>query len=159
MRSAGREHGSHLATAEDVDVEMRDFLVAMGAHVGQDAVAWFFEAELFGDAADRGEEARDLRGCGSGREIRQGDVGRFGDDQDVDGGLGVDIVEGESEFVFVDAVGGEFAAEDAGEDVTGVVGSEAGDGHGGFLVIRRDKEASSAFAEPFAWIVLCTPFP
>ncbi len=43
-----------------------------------------------------------------------------------------------SEFVFVNAVGGELAAQDAGEDVAGVVWAEAGDGHGGSLANEGD---------------------
>lgn len=37
--------------------------------------------------------------------------GFFGDDQNVSGGLGADVVEGEAEIIFVDDISGNFAAD------------------------------------------------
>ena len=51
--------------------------------------------------------------------VGQGGDGVFGDDQDVDGRLGIDVSEGEGEVVFVDDVGGNLAPDDfAKEGVT-----------------------------------------
>jgi uncharacterized protein len=43
----------------------------------------------------------------------------FRDQQDVDGGLGGDIPEGEAEIIFVDNISGDFAADDFAEDGVG----------------------------------------
>jgi hypothetical protein len=40
----------------------------------------------------------------------------FGDQEDVDGGLGGNIAEGEAEVIFVDDISGDFAADDFAED-------------------------------------------
>jgi hypothetical protein len=47
----------------------------------------------------------------------------FGDDQDVRRGLRIDVVEGKGVVVLEDFVAGDFAAENAGEDVGVVVGA------------------------------------
>jgi hypothetical protein len=44
----------------------------------------------------------------------------FGDDEDVGGGLRVDVFEGEDVVVFVDFFGGDFATEDAAEEAVGI---------------------------------------
>src|ERR1700676_5270645 len=44
----------------------------------------------------------------------------FGDDENVRGGLGVDVFEGEDVVIFVDFFGGDFAAEDAAEKALGI---------------------------------------
>ena len=43
----------------------------------------------------------------------------FGNDEDVGGGLGVDVFEGEDVVVFVNFFGGDFTAEDAAEEAVG----------------------------------------
>ena len=40
----------------------------------------------------------------------------FGDDEDVGGGLGRNVAEGETEIIFVDDVRGDFFAEDFAEE-------------------------------------------
>ena len=103
----------HGAAAEDVEVEVVDGLAAVGAGVGYDAVA-------------AGEQA--VGECGSGvGEVAEDFDGRFGDvgevllgnEENVGGGLGVDVGESYGLVVLVDGldwdlVGGDFAEEAVG---------------------------------------------
>ena len=117
------KHGAQRGAAEDVDVEVRDFLVGVVAHVGEYAVAGVFQFELAGDEGYCAKEAGDGFGWGSGCEVGERDVLGFGDDQDVYRSLGVYVVEGEGVLVFVVAAAGDLVAEDTGEDVLRVVGA------------------------------------
>jgi len=103
-----------VAAAEEVDVEVVDCLAAVGAGVDDEAVA-VGEILLAGDLAGCVEEVAEggcvvLRGVGVGGQVV------FGDDEDVGGGLGVDVREGEGLLVFVDAGGGDFAGDDFAEE-------------------------------------------
>ncbi len=90
------EHGAQGAPAKNVDVEVGDFLVAVGAGVGQDAVARGFETQQFGNVGDGAEEAGDLFLRGGGGEIGQRDAGGFWNDQNMYRRLGIDVVEREA---------------------------------------------------------------
>jgi len=109
---------------------MRDFLMGVRTGIGEDAIAWFLEPEVPGDLANRAKKSGDLIGGGSSGEIGQRDVAGLGNHQDVQRGLRVDVMEGEGEFILVDPLAGDFAAQNAGEDVVIVVGRQAGDGNG-----------------------------
>ena len=99
-----------MAAGEEMEVEVGDGLPGVGAGVGEDAVA--SGVVLGGVGGGGGEEgAEDVRGG-------LGDVGEvlFGDEEDVGGGLGVEVGEGYDLVVFVeggygDFVGGDFAEE------------------------------------------------
>ena len=103
-----------MAAAEEVDVEVVDGLAAVGAGVDDEAVA-VGEVLPAGDFAGCVEEVAEggfvvLRGVGVGGQVV------FGDDEDVGGGLGIDVREGEGLLVFVDAGGGDFAGDDFAEE-------------------------------------------
>jgi len=95
-------------------VEVLDCLATVGAGVDDEAVA-LGEVLLASDLACRVEEVAEggfvvLRGVGVGGQVV------FGDDEDVGGGLGIDVREGEGLLVFVDAGGGDFAGDDFAEE-------------------------------------------
>lgn len=108
---------AHMASAEDVDVQMVDCLAAVGPGVYDDSVA-VIET---GRARERGrgghEATEDLgvlfAGFGMGR-----DVG-LGDEQQVNGSLGMDVGKGERVLVFVDPPGWNLPAHDPAEDAIG----------------------------------------
>ena len=93
---------------------MEDALSAMFTGIDYGAVA-VFEIEFLGDMGDHLEEVSGEAGVFGG-EIIEGDEWFFGYEEDVDGGLGIDIMEGEAELVFVDDIGGDFAVDDFLED-------------------------------------------
>ena len=104
----------HGASAEEVEVEVFDGLAAVGAGVDDEAVA-LGEVLLAGDFGGGLQELAEERGVGGFAVGHGGDV-VFGDDEDVSGGLGVDVREGEGLVVFVEAgygdgAGGDFAEE------------------------------------------------
>lgn len=51
--------------------------------------------------------------------LRQTGERFFGNDQDVGGGLGADVFEGEAEVVFVDNIGGNFSLDDFAKNGVG----------------------------------------
>ena len=90
-----------MAAAEEVEVEVVDGLAAIGAGVDDDAVA-VGEILPAGDFGGGGEEVAE-EGCVVGSGMGQGGDVTLGDDEDVDGGLGVDVREGEGVVVLVEA--------------------------------------------------------
>jgi hypothetical protein len=112
---AGRP--GHVACAEEVEVEVLDGLAAVGAGVDDDAVA-VGEVLLAGDFGGGGEELAEERGVGGGGVGERGDV-LFGDDEDVDGGLGVDVREGEDVVVLIEASDGDGAGGNLAEEAGG----------------------------------------
>jgi len=109
-----------LSAGDDVDVGVHDELAGDGAVVLEEVVAG--AAGGFLDGAAEGGEGPSEGGGGVWGEIGEGDGGFFGDEEGVAGADGVDVEEGEDVFVFVDAVAGDFATDEFGED---------GVGHGG----------------------------
>src|SRR3546814_9413928 len=81
------------------------------------SVAVVFDAEILGDLAGSAEEAGDLRLAGIAREVGEGDVGAFRDDQHVYPGLRLNVVKGQHVLVLVDLVAGDLAAQDLGKDI------------------------------------------
>jgi hypothetical protein len=114
--------GAHRAErfpAEEVDVEVVDLLAAVRLAVDDEAVPVVQEPFLRGDGAGGREQPAQRRlvvfgDVGGGRD----DVVRY--EEDVDGGLRVDVAEGGDEVVAVHDVGADLAAHDLEEE--GVVG-------------------------------------
>jgi hypothetical protein len=98
-------------------VEVEDGLSGAGAHVEDGAVS-LFDVALAGDVGGGEVAAADEFGVG-GFGLFQSDKMFFGDDEDVGGGLRVDVFEGEDVVVFEYFFGGNFAAEDAAEEAVG----------------------------------------
>src|SRR5215472_1728012 len=90
-----RQHPAEVAAAEDVQMEVRHFLVPVAAGVGEDAVPGLLEALLAGDLAGGPEQRRELDVSAIGREIVERDVWTLRDHQDVHGCLRADVAEGE----------------------------------------------------------------
>ena len=107
----GPVHGS---AAEEMDVEVVDGLAAVGAGVDDEAVA-VGEILPAGDFCGGLEEVAEHGGVVMGGVGEGGEV-VFGDDEDVRGGLGVDVREGEGAVVFVEAGGGDFSGGDFAEE-------------------------------------------
>ena len=93
-------------------MEMGDGLSGVGTFVDDEAVTGG-EALLFGDDASGLEEVLVVAGRLDGRDAR---YLRFGDDENVDGGDGIDVADGEAVVVLVDDFTGNFAVEDASEE-------------------------------------------
>ena len=72
-------------------MEMRHFLMAVGAGIGDGAVAGDVDAGQFADLGDGAGEGDDLGIRGLGRKILEGFVSALRDDQDMSLGLGADI--------------------------------------------------------------------
>ena len=104
--------------SEKVEVKVGDGLPAIRAVVDHQAVAGFFQLELATDALGGGQEMAEngviFRGNGS-----VAGVVLFGNEQDVNRGLGCDVAEGKDVVVLIDNVGGHLAIDDALEDRPG----------------------------------------
>ncbi len=101
---------TEVASAEKMNVQMRNGFAAVGAVVDDDAETLgevFAAGDLGGGEQEVAEQRLVLRGCG-------GDTGQrfFRNDEDVDGGLWRDVAEGEAEFVLMHDVCGDFAGGD-----------------------------------------------
>jgi len=104
----------HWPAAEQVDVQMVDRLAAVGAGVDDQAVA-VGKVLCAGDFAGGVEELAEALGVVlRGVRVRSDVV--FGDDEDVDRRLRIDVGEGEGVLVLVDAGGGDFAGDDFAEE-------------------------------------------
>ena len=96
-------------------MEMGDGFSAVGAVVDDEAVAAGVQFQLAGDFLGGGEKVAE------DGVVFRGDSGvagvvLFGDEEDMNGGLGGDIAEGEDLIVLVEDVGGKFAVDDPLED-------------------------------------------
>ena len=107
--------------AEQVDMHVRHFLPAMLAHVEQQPVAGLLQVELLCHGADGAPEAGDFGVGGMGGEIGDRHPAAFRDHQHMHRRLRRDVVERQRPGVLVDLLAGDFAAQDAGEDVLVVV--------------------------------------
>lgn len=122
-RAAGRQSPgisdsafrSQLPATQAVEVEVIDGHAGGGADVEGEAVAAFVDAFVFGDFGGGGEHAGDEGAMLAFDVAGVGDV-LFGEDHEVDGGARVDVEDGDDEVVFVEAVGFDFAGDDAAED-------------------------------------------
>lgn len=127
-------------------MEVGDGLAGVLALVDHEAVS-VFEFELVGDGFGGVEDMEVVAGVGE-----FGEAGDFlaGDDQDVDGGLGLDVAECDDVGVFVDNVGGDFAVDDFGEEGHGVLWFRVFSGfwgYGGFGVtgVLRPSDVEAGF--------------
>jgi len=102
---------------DDVEVDVHDGLMGVGAVVLED-VECLCAGGLKNGAADARQDAAD-RGGGLVGECVECRGGFLGDDKDVAGAERVDVEEGEDVVVLVDAMAGDFAADDPGEDGLG----------------------------------------
>ena len=104
----------HLPLGEQVHVEVRNGFAGVGAVVNHEAEAGGKVEFFCDDVRDREQVAEDgfVGGRGCGEAWNQ----LFGDDQQVHGGLRLDVVEDDAEVVFVFDLGGDFAVDDALED-------------------------------------------
>ena len=95
-------------------MEVGDGFAGEGAVVDDEAEA-FGEAELFRHEVGDVEEVA-KHGFIGGGGFGDARDGALGDDEEVDGRLGLDVVEDDTEVVFVFEVGGDLAVDDALED-------------------------------------------
>ena len=94
-------------------MEMRNRLAGIGTAVGNEAVA-VHEPCLFGDGGDRFEDVCHHGAVRGGDAVEGGNMG-FGDHQDVNGGLRVDVAECQNAFVLIYFGGGNVAGCDFAE--------------------------------------------
>ena len=99
-------------------MEVEDGLSGAGADVEDGAVA-LLEVALAGDVGGGEVAAADEFSVGGFGFFQTGKM-FFGNDQNVRGGLRVDVFEGEDVFVLVNFLRGDFAAEDAAEEAVGI---------------------------------------
>src|SRR5687767_4430794 len=106
-----RKHRPKRLSTEDMHVQMRHFLPAIAADIGEQAIARFDQTGFPRDMADRPHEAgyRGIRRPAG--EIVPGYVGAFGDHQDMVWRLRIDVVEGERMLVLIDLGAGYLAAK------------------------------------------------
>jgi len=86
-------------------MKVRHLLAGMRADIGEQPIAGRDQPLSARDLADGADEARNLLGRGTGREIVPRDIGSLGDDEDVDRRLRRDVVKGQRVIVFVDGPG------------------------------------------------------
>lgn len=116
-----------MAPAEKVEMEMGDSFPAVGAIVDDEAVAGLIEFELAGDLLGSGEKVAENRVIFRGNGGMAGMV-LFGNEKNVDRGLGGDVAEGQDVIVLVDNVGFGLAVDDPLEDGFGHGPSSLPDG-------------------------------
>ena len=110
------------AAGEEMEVKVGDGLAAVGASVGDDAVA--FWVVLLGVCGGGFEEVAEEvgGGCGDVCEVL------FGDEEEVGGRLGIYVWEGEDLVVFEDGFHGDLVGGDFAEEAVW---------HRGILAIKR----------------------
>src|SRR5215472_10870225 len=101
---------------------MRHLLMCRGAGIGEDAIAGLGNALVSRDSSERAEDSCDLHRRGFLGEIVERDVFAFGDHENMRRSLRADVVKGEDVLVLIDLLAGDFAAQDPGEDIVGIVG-------------------------------------
>jgi hypothetical protein len=99
-------------------VEVKNGLASAGADVEDGAVS-LLDIALTGDLGGGEVAAADEFGVGGLGLLQSGKM-FFGNDENVRGCLRVDVFEGEDVVVFVNFLGGNFAAEDAAEEAIGI---------------------------------------
>lgn len=125
------DFGAEGFAGEKVQVKVRDFLAAVGSGIGDEAEAGGGDVEFTRDFGGGDHQVAEQGGIGGGGLPHVGEV-ILGNDDDMDRGLGVDVVEGEAVVVLVDDLGGNLSPDDFAEN--GGVGVAGVAGHGmGFL--------------------------
>jgi hypothetical protein len=99
-----------LAFGEEVDVEVRDGLASVGAVVDHEAIA-AGELEFLRELSGNQEEVAELGFVGGCGFTDAGD-GLFGNDQEVERCLGLNVVDDDAAVVFVFDLRGYFAVDD-----------------------------------------------
>jgi hypothetical protein len=116
-----------VATAEQMQVKVRDGFPAVGSVVDDQAIAGLVEFQLPGHFLGGGEKVAEdgvmFRGNGGVAGVML-----FGDQEDVDRGLGGDIAKGKNVLVLKDNVGWNFTFDDPFEDRFGHTPSFLPDG-------------------------------
>jgi len=100
----------HGTAAEDMEMQVGHCLAGIGAAVGDQTVA-IGESRLLGDLGDGLKDMGDHGAVLWGHAVEGGDVG-LRDYEDVNGGLGIDVAEGQNGVVLVDLGGGNIACDD-----------------------------------------------
>ena len=93
------------ASAEKVEVEMRNSFSAIGAIIDDEAVAGFVELALASDPLG-GDKEMGKEGMIFGGDGTVAGVMFFWNDKNVDGGLGGEITEGEDVIILIENIGG-----------------------------------------------------
>ena len=122
-------------------MEVEDGLSGAGADVEDGAVA-LLDVALAGDVGGGEVAAADEFSVGGIGFFQSGKM-LFGDDENVRGGLRVNVFEGEDVVILVNFLGGNFAVDDAAEEAIGL-------GHNWFTCdwsIAGSLTAGSSFAE------------
>jgi hypothetical protein len=105
----------HPPAAQKMKVEMGNILARIPAGVEHDPVARLFQVFQTGDVLGLKQEASQQGGFLL-RSFGQGGKMVLGDNQDVDGGLGLDVLEGQEDIVLIDHPGRYFPADDLAEN-------------------------------------------
>jgi hypothetical protein len=108
----------HLASAQQVDVEVIDGLSAFGAGADDDSIA-FAEAQFAGDIGDGEQEAAEEGFVGGVRFGQRYQV-LFRDHKNVRGGLRIYVMEGQNEVVLANLLSRDGACDDFAEDAVRV---------------------------------------
>jgi hypothetical protein len=96
-----------------MNVQMEYGLSPIAAGVDDGAIA-VGESELLGDRLHFNHQVPH-EGMIGGGDFRQAGNGLFGDQEDMGGGLGVDVPEGKAQIIFINNVSGDFPADDLGK--------------------------------------------
>src|SRR5690606_18720838 len=126
---SARDHRAERLASEQVDMEVRYFLAAIGSDVRQQPVTWLDQALLARDMANRADEAGDLFRARPRGKIVPAHVSTLRDHQHVHRRLRCDIVEGERPLVLVDLLARDISAQDFSEYVVGIVRLRGVDRH------------------------------
>jgi hypothetical protein len=101
-----------LAPTQEMEMEVVDLLASIVTVVGDEAVTGGVEPQFGGGLLDEGGH---LRHGLSVDFLEAADV-LFGNDQDVDGGFGIEVMKGEKLLVLMNSVVGDLPFDDLAED-------------------------------------------
>jgi 23S rRNA pseudouridine1911/1915/1917 synthase len=113
-----------LFAAKQMQMEVRHFLTAVLAVVGQHPVAARRKPELPRHRTDRAEETSHFGIGRARRKIIHRDICPLGDHQHMRRGLRVNVMEGEGEIVLKHLFARHFATQNSGKNVLGIVHME-----------------------------------
>jgi hypothetical protein len=101
-----------LAAAKHMEVEMGDFLAAVAAVVGDESISCFVQTQHASNLLGKRRQSSHRLGINILKTLHM----LFGDDEDMDGSLGIEIVEGEIVIVFVNGVVGNLPFDNLAEN-------------------------------------------